>query len=59
MLTPLINTTNSCIPVAEQDYKSFLTKEEERIKLLKKYTDELNKDTQGVSERIKKLNEMI
>jgi hypothetical protein len=49
----------SCCGTGLQKARSFLTKEEERIKLLKKYTDELNKETQGVSERIKELNEMI
>lgn len=49
-----------CCGTGLQKATSFLTKEEERInKLLKKYPDELNKETQGVSERIKELNEMI
>lgn len=37
-----------------QKARSFLTKEE-RIALLKEYKDSLDKETQGVAERIKEL----
>ena len=37
-----------------QKVRSFLTKEE-RVALLKEYKDDLEKETKGVTERIKKL----
>jgi len=44
----------SCCGVSEQKTRSFLTKEE-RITLLKEYKDDLDKESQGVSEKIKDL----
>ena len=43
-----------CYGGGYQGARSFLTKEE-RIALLKEYQDELDKEKQGVSERIKEL----
>jgi hypothetical protein len=43
-----------CYGSSYQRARSFLTKEE-RIELLKEYQDELDKEKQGVSERIKAL----
>jgi hypothetical protein len=43
-----------CYGSGYQRARSFLTKEE-RIALLKEYQDELDKEMQGVSERIKQL----
>jgi hypothetical protein len=43
-----------CYGSGYQRARSFLTKEE-RIALLKEYQDELDKEKQGVSERIKAL----
>jgi len=44
----------SCCGVSVQSARNFLTKEE-RIALLKEYKDDLDKESQGVSERIKHL----
>ena len=43
-----------CSETGFQKARSFLTKEE-RIALLKEYKDSLDKETQGVAERIKEL----
>lgn len=43
-----------CYGSGFQRARSFLTKEE-RIALLKEYQDELNKEKQGIAERIKEL----
>jgi hypothetical protein len=43
-----------CYGSGHQRERNFLTKEE-RIALLKEYQDELDKEKQGVSERIKAL----
>ncbi len=45
---------NSCCGVNVQRARSFLTKEE-RIGMLNEYKDYLEKEAQGVSERIKDL----
>lgn len=45
-----------CCGVSVQSARNFLTKEE-RIALLKEYKDDLDKESQGVSERIKQLEE--
>ena len=44
----------SCCGVTSSKARSFLTKEE-RVSLLKEYKDDLEKETQGVAERIKDL----
>lgn len=44
----------SCCGVSVSKARSFLTKEE-RISLLKEYKDDLEKEAQGVSEKIKDL----
>ncbi len=44
----------NCCGVSVQKARSFLTKEE-RITLLKEYKDDLDKESQGVSEKIKDL----
>ncbi len=44
----------SCGVVSSSKVRSFLTKEE-RISLLKEYKDDLDKESQGVAERIKDL----
>ena len=44
----------SCCGVSMQSARNFLTKEE-RIALLKEYKDDLDKESQGVAERIKQL----
>jgi hypothetical protein len=49
-----IDTGCGCYGSGYQRARSFLTKEE-RIALLKEYQDELDKEKQGVSERIKEL----
>ncbi len=43
-----------CSPTSSQRPRSFLTKEE-RIELLKEYKNDLEKETQGVAEKIKEL----
>jgi hypothetical protein len=43
-----------CYGSGYQRARSFLTKEE-RIEMLKEYQDELDKEKQGVAERIKQL----
>lgn len=43
-----------CCGTGFQNARSYLTKEE-RITLLKEYKDELDKEGQGVNERIKEL----
>jgi hypothetical protein len=43
-----------CYGSGYQRARSFLTKEE-RITMLKEYQDELDKEKQGISERIKEL----
>ena len=43
-----------CYGLGYQRARSFLTKEE-RIAMLKEYQDEIDKEKQGVSERIKEL----
>jgi len=43
-----------CCGTGFQNARSYLTKEE-RIALLKEYKDELDKEGQGVNERIKEL----
>ena len=45
---------SSCCGVSVQSARNFLTKEE-RISLLKEYKDELDKESQGVAERIERL----
>lgn len=45
---------HSCCGVSMQSARNFLTKEE-RIALLKEYKDDLDKESQGVAERIKQL----
>ena len=45
-----------CCGMSAQQVRSFLTKEE-RISLLKKYKDDLDKESQGVNERIKELEQ--
>jgi hypothetical protein len=44
----------SCCSVTSSKARSFLTKEE-RVSLLKEYKDDLEKEAQGVAERIKDL----
>jgi len=44
----------NCCGESMQTARNFLTKEE-RIALLKEYKDDLDKESQGVSERIKHL----
>ncbi len=44
----------SCCGVSVQKARSFLTKEE-RISMLKDYKSDLDKESQGVTERIKEL----
>ena len=44
----------NCCGTSAQTARNFLTKEE-RIALLKEYKDDLDKESQGVSERIKHL----
>jgi len=44
----------SCCGVSAQKARSFLTKEE-RITLLKEYKEDLDKESQGVAEKIKDL----
>ena len=44
----------SCCGVSVQKARSFLTKEE-RITLLKEYKEDLDKESQGVTEKIKEL----
>jgi hypothetical protein len=44
----------NCCGVSVQKARSFLTKEE-RITLLKEYKDDLDKESQGVAEKIKGL----
>ena len=43
-----------CSTASSQRSRSFLTKEE-RIELLKEYKNDLEKETQGVAEKIKEL----
>ena len=43
-----------CSTASSQRSRSFLTKEE-RIQLLKEYKNDLEKETQGVAEKIKEL----
>ncbi|MDQ3975085.1 MAG: DUF5320 domain-containing protein [Thermoproteota archaeon] len=43
-----------CSTASSQRLRSFLTKEE-RIELLKEYKNDLEKETQGVAEKIKEL----
>lgn len=45
---------SSCCGVSVQSARNFLTKEE-RISLLKEYKEELDKESQGVAERIERL----
>jgi hypothetical protein len=45
---------NSCCGTYAQKTRSFLTKEE-RISLLKEYKEDLDKESQGVAEKIKDL----
>ena len=44
----------SCCGVSQQTPRSFLTKQE-RVALLKEYKADLDKESQGVAERIKEL----
>jgi hypothetical protein len=44
----------SCCGVSQQTARSFLTKQE-RITLLKEYKEDLDKESQGVAEKIKDL----
>jgi len=44
----------SCCGVSAQKARSFLTKEE-RVTLLKEYKEDLDKESQGVTEKIKEL----
>jgi len=44
----------NCCGVSVQSARNFLTKEE-RVALLKEYKDDLDKESQGVSEKIKQL----
>ena len=44
----------SCCGVSVKSARNFLTKEE-RISLLKEYKDDLDKKSQGVAERIERL----
>ena len=44
----------SCCGVSVQNARSFLTKQE-RISLLKEYKEDLDKESQGVAEKIKEL----
>jgi len=45
---------NSCCGISQQTARSFLTKQE-RISLLKEYKEDIDKESQGVGERIKEL----
>jgi hypothetical protein len=54
IVSTLAFTLLDVIPTAEPMLRSFLTKEE-RIALLKEYKDELEKEGQGVVEKIKEL----
>jgi len=45
-----------CCGLAVDQVRNFLTKEE-RISLLKEYSDGLEKEVQGIKERIKELEE--
>ncbi len=44
----------SCCGVSQQTARSFLTKQE-RVTLLKEYKEDLDKESQGVGEKIKEL----
>ena len=44
----------SCCGVSQQTARSFLTKQE-RVSLLKEYKADLDKESQGVAEKIKEL----
>jgi hypothetical protein len=46
--------TYGCCGTSSRSTRSFLTKEE-RVALLKEYKNDLEKETQGVTERIKEL----
>ena len=46
--------TYGCCGSSSRNVRSFLTKEE-RVTLLKEYKNDLEKETQGVTERIKEL----
>jgi hypothetical protein len=46
--------TYGCCGSSSRNVRSFLTKEE-RVALLKEYKNDLEKETQGVTERIKEL----
>jgi len=44
----------SCCGTSQQTVRSFLTKQE-RVTLLKEYKEDLDKESQGVGEKIKEL----
>jgi hypothetical protein len=54
MKTEVNNMGYGCCGTGFQRARSFLTKEE-RIALLKEYKNDLEKETQGIDERIKEL----